>query len=134
MCHDIPRDISSQNVPEYMVRYLGTYTQGGNTGGESSGGFAHQTLNYADGMDLPVVVGQINRGVKDFVPHVKTAMQHGVSVIGFWRDTKGDTTRGEGPMSWWHTFPSIVRTLQKELDPRFAKFKGEMIDHRRTRH
>ncbi len=22
MCHDIPRDISSQNVPEYMVRYL----------------------------------------------------------------------------------------------------------------
>ncbi len=23
MCHDIPRDISSQNVPEYMVRYLG---------------------------------------------------------------------------------------------------------------
>ncbi len=24
MCHDIPRDISSQNVPEYMVRYLET--------------------------------------------------------------------------------------------------------------
>ncbi len=31
MCHDILRDISSQNVPEYMVRYLdvrSTYLNG----------------------------------------------------------------------------------------------------------
>ncbi len=30
MCHDIPRDISSQNVPEYMVRYLDDTGEGFN--------------------------------------------------------------------------------------------------------
>ncbi len=31
MCHDIPRDISSQNVPEYMVRYLCARSRGKDT-------------------------------------------------------------------------------------------------------
>ena len=76
-------------------------------------------------MDLPVVVAQVNRGIKEFVPPVQAAMRHGVSIIGFWRDTKGDTTRGKGVMSWWSSFPSVIRTLQRDLDLRFSKFKPD---------
>ncbi len=37
----------------HHIDILGTYVRGGDTGGESNDAFGHQTLNYADGMDLP---------------------------------------------------------------------------------
>lgn len=95
----------------------GSYTQGGDTAGQGSGAAAHMILNHMPGQDLPVIFAQINQGVIDFGPHLESALTHGVTAIGFWRDdTRHNFWVERQP--WWNGFKALQQDLWETISVR----------------
>ncbi len=103
----------------------GSYTRGGDTGGQGSGASSHLILSHMPGQYLPVMPGQylpvifaqVNQGVVDFGPRLNSALTHGVTAVGFWRDqTRNNFWVERQP--WWNGFNALQQRLWQAISKR----------------
>jgi hypothetical protein len=110
----------------HHIDVVGTYV-GGDTGGEGSGSDGHQILNWADGMNRPVVFAQFNKGSQIVPSKFYLAETHGASALGFWSFKRHETPwNGSGIYAWYPKLNNTINTiLSQRLNPRYANIGEE---------